>query len=34
VEPGAWLGIVLAAACALGVLTVVNRARAALREAR
>ena len=33
VEPGAWLGVLLAAACALGVLTVVNRARAALREA-
>ena len=34
VEPGAWLGVLLAAACALGVLTVLNRARAALREAR
>lgn len=34
VEPGAWVGILLAAACALGVLTVFNRARAALREAR
>jgi CDP-diacylglycerol--glycerol-3-phosphate 3-phosphatidyltransferase len=34
VEPGAWIGVLLAAACALGVLTVVNRARAALREAR
>jgi CDP-diacylglycerol--glycerol-3-phosphate 3-phosphatidyltransferase len=34
IGPGAWLGIVLAAACALGVLTVFNRARAALREAR
>jgi len=33
-EPGAWTGMVLAAACALGVLTVFNRARAALREAR
>jgi len=34
VEPGAWVGMLLAAACALGVLTVFNRARAALREAR
>jgi CDP-diacylglycerol--glycerol-3-phosphate 3-phosphatidyltransferase len=34
VEPGAWIGVLLAAACALGVLTVVNRARAALREVR
>jgi CDP-diacylglycerol--glycerol-3-phosphate 3-phosphatidyltransferase len=33
VEPGSWLGMLLAAACALGVLTVLNRARAALREA-
>lgn len=33
VAPGAWLGVLLAAACALGVLTVLNRARAALREA-
>ena len=33
VEPGAWIGMLLAAACALGVLTMVNRARAALREA-
>ena len=32
-EPGAWVGVLLAAACALGVLTVFNRARAALREA-
>lgn len=34
VEPGGWVGVLLAAACALGVLTVFNRARAALREAR
>ena len=34
VEPGAWLGMVLAAACALGVLTVFNRARGALRDTR
>jgi CDP-diacylglycerol--glycerol-3-phosphate 3-phosphatidyltransferase len=34
VEPGAWLGMLLAAACALGVLTIFNRVRAALREAR
>jgi len=33
IEPGAWVGVLLAAACALGVLTVFNRARAALREA-
>lgn len=33
VEPGAWIGMLLAAACALGVLTMVNRARAAVREA-
>jgi CDP-diacylglycerol--glycerol-3-phosphate 3-phosphatidyltransferase len=30
VEPGAWLDVLLPAACALGILTVVNRARAAL----
>ena len=33
VEPGIWLGLLLAAACALGLLTVVNRARRALAEA-
>ena len=32
VGPGAWLGVLLPAACALGLLTVVNRARAALQE--
>jgi CDP-diacylglycerol--glycerol-3-phosphate 3-phosphatidyltransferase len=34
VEPGAWLGMLLAAASALGVLTIFNRLRAGLREAR
>lgn len=33
IHPGTWLGLLLAAACALGVLTTFNRARAALREA-
>jgi CDP-diacylglycerol--glycerol-3-phosphate 3-phosphatidyltransferase len=32
VAPGAWLQVLLPAACALAILTVVNRARAALRE--
>ena len=32
VRPGLWLELLLAAACALGILTVVNRARGALRE--
>ena len=32
VAPGAWLQVLLPAACALGVLTVFNRARAALGE--
>jgi len=33
VAPGVWLDLLLPAACALGVLTVLNRARQALREA-
>lgn len=33
VPPGTWLELLLAAACALGVLTTFNRASAALREA-
>lgn len=33
VAPGAWLGLLLAAACALGLLTIVRRARRALAEA-
>jgi CDP-diacylglycerol--glycerol-3-phosphate 3-phosphatidyltransferase len=34
VRPGPWLELLLAAACALGVLTVLNRARHALAEQR
>jgi CDP-diacylglycerol--glycerol-3-phosphate 3-phosphatidyltransferase len=32
VEPGLWLDVLLPSACALGVLTIVNRARGALSE--